>query len=904
MARATFPSSRFTSTLGATTTLVRHRARRDAGLLATLATLVALASLLVGVAPGLVTSSVDEGSRQAIADLGHRADMLVHSFVGDPEGTISATSPVDFVGVTERVQANLPPGLAVTAKETVGSAISPKINATVESPPRGVDAVAVRIAMVTDAASRISLVAGELPPAAASSDPDAPVAVLLSRKSAEQAELEVGDRFSLPDFPPLEIVGLIEPTQPTESAVGEPLGPWLDVAEAWESRRIVSQGQVELRMTVLTSPTEFARVQNFSATPWSSIIRVSLAPSSFTDQLRAQVIEEIKFLTSHGNSLVPETYSTVRVSSGLRDGLESFSAQARAAVAQMSLLLAGALGVALCAVLLIGRLFVLRRAAEVRLERARGASLPSIAIRVGVETIAASAVGAMVAMTIMRFPAEFTSVALVATLAAVAPIAQTVVLARASWSGRQVPANRDDRLDVAKARRSRRLIAEATVIVLAVAALWTTRSRGLLQSRSDGIDPLLSVAPLLLALAVCVIVLRVQPVVTRAIGRAAARGRGALGLLGAAHARTALTVLPLMALTLAISLAVSGALLVDTVRAGQEQAGLERVGADARVDGEITGADVSRVLEFPGVTAAATFTVDGRSTITHEGSETVATVLGVDRRYPELVAALPDQPDTAILAELAGPVSGDRVPVIVDALLASRLESDDVTIDFRDDEIAARVVGTFDSGPSGYLDGPFLYVDLELLSARTAEPLGAETLLVVGPEAEASVAGITGELSTRAGWVADRRSQGLITGVNQLMTLSVAAAALFALVGLLASVVAGARSRGRNLALLRTLGFRRRVGRWLLASEIAPVVVASLIGGVAAGVGIVIVLGPALGLWSLAGGVEPPALSVSPGIVAIIVLATLLASATSAVVEELAHRRDRLSDVLRVGDAL
>jgi len=134
------------------------------------------------------------------------------------------------------------------------------------------------------------------------------------------------------------------------------------------------------------------------------------------------------------------------------------------------------------------------------------------------------------------------------------------------------------------------------------------------------------------------------------------------------------------------------------------------------------------------------------------------------------------------------------------------------------------------------------------------------------------------------------------------MILATVAIALFALVALVASVLTGTRDRARSLALLRTLGLRARLGWWLVFAEVGPVVLASLVGGIAAGIAIVTVLGPVLGLGSLAGGVGQPAPSLSPVVILGGAVAALSLLALATLVEYLAHRRDRLGDVLRVGD--
>ena len=75
-----------------------------------------------------------------------------------------------------------------------------------------------------------------------------------------------------------------------------------------------------------------------------------------------------------------------------------------------------------------------------------------------------------------------------------------------------------------------------------------------------------------------------------------------------------------------------------------------------------------------------------------------------------------------------------------------------------------------------------------------------------------------------------------------------------------------------------------------------------MIGGILAGVGMVLVIAPSLGLELLTGGVRAPAASVSLAVILALVASALILLGLAMVAEVLSHRRDRLNDVLRVGD--
>src|SRR5690606_37073381 len=134
-----------------------------------------------------------------------------------------------------------------------------------------------------------------------------------------------------------------------------------------------------------------------------------------------------------------------------------------------------------------------------------------------------------------------------------------------------------------------------------------------------------------------------------------------------------------------------------------------------------------------------------------------------------------------------------------------------------------------------------------------------------------------------------------------MLVYAVVTVALLVAMALVATVLAGAHARGVVLSMLRTLGLRSGYGWWLAVSELAPVVLAALAGGLAAGVVILMLLGPTLGLAVLTGGVADPPLVVDPVLVLAIVAVAIVLLGVAVLAEVLAHRRDKLSEVLRVG---
>src|SRR5690606_4293484 len=105
--------------------------------------------------------------------------------------------------------------------------------------------------------------------------------------------------------------------------------------------------------------------------------------------------------------------------------------------------------------------------------------------------------------------------------------------------------------------------------------------------------------------------------------------------------------------------------------------------------------------------------------------------------------------------------------------------------------------------------------------------------------------------------------------------------------------------RGRTLSLLRTTGLSTGQARRLLLVELVPPTVWAVAAGVATGVLIPVLAGPALGLDGFTGGTPLPS-RVDPLVAGVVALAVLLLVLIGVLVEAGANRRLGLGRVLRV----
>ena len=924
--RSTGPSSVLRSLASSSGLLVRRRAGRDAWLLLACTALVALSALLAVAGPRSVLETVDGGARDSVEAAGLRSVVDIRAAVGDATASSSAipmTPTADFLALAATVQAHLPPALASVHESTTVSLVTAPArllmrNDTLETTLDDDGEVQLQIARLTaEESDTVEIVRGRLP-AAQGTRADSSVEVVLSQAVADAISVDVGDRLTV--MAPwglvpvgtqlgtnLQVVGIVAPV-----AQDAPL--WEAIPDTWRPvhQDARSDRAAYTRGTLLAADDGMAALGSVLGAPGTGIIRLRVDPAAFTTRVAAEVAAELDALRVNTSVLAGDTRTPLSLRTELGDALRAYPPQARAALAQMSVVIAGVVGVAAVVMVLLSRLLVIRRGAVIALERARGASVPAIALRLTAEWVPIAALGgaagiAAAAWVVPGALNDLLPVGVVVTVAVLAAPVQGAWLARRAWTGRREPANRQDRAQLAKRRTVRRLVLESGALVLALAAAFALRTRGLLQVTTEGTDPFLAAAPLLLAIAVTVLLLRAYPWPIRVVGVLGRRTRGVLGLLGAVRAQRAVAVLPLLALTLGAAVAVAGGLLVDTVRTGQVEASWERVGADIRVDAELTREQVAAIAEQPGVTAVGSAHVADSVSFDAGTGSALVTLVAVDRQYVDLLAATPftSDVDVASLAALADTSAVDgKIPVVTGATLARRV-GNSAAMYFGPEYVRVALAGATDYEPIGFFDGPFVFADLDTLSARMPDGLNATSTLVAGPgaaQAVASVGAPPGSVVSRAEWLAARRGLALHDGVEQMMIFAVIASGLLCVVALIATVLAGARERGLALSMLRTLGMRPRLGWWLALAELAPVVIAAVVGGVAAGVAIVVLLAPALGLDVLAGGLGIPDPTISPVVIAGLAVTAALLLVLAAGVEVLAHRRDRLSDVLRVGE--
>ncbi|RIX28148.1 FtsX-like permease family protein [Amnibacterium setariae] len=873
--------------------LQRRLSRRDTPLLLVLALLTALALVAALAGPRLLADELDRAVRHAVAAEGEDADLVVRTAVGvTTPGGPALVSPERVDQREEALRRLLPPALRRVTAAPVTAVVGPDLRLTPGDtvPALRNGPVGVRIALLPRA-DAIRLRSGALPDDRAGSRT---VDVVLSQAAADATSLRTG---SVVDVPPssdgaalrLRVTGIVD------RAAGTGPSPWTDFGPLWTPRKNRNGTAAPLQITVLTDADGIGRATE-ALGPFPALLRSRLLPDRLTAAVAQQAARSVTGLQARPDVLQVDGGEQLAVRSSLPDVVAQAGREAGSARAQFLLLSAGVLGTAAVALVLLGGLVAARRRGAVELQRARGATAAAIAVPALAES-AAVVLAAAVAAALVAGPAAPPGAVAIALVALLATPLQLALAARRG-AVRRVPANRSDRARLVRLRRSRRLAAEAGLVALAVVALAVLDAGGGLSGARA--NPLLLVAPLVVAAAATVLVLRLVPVATRGPARLTRRSRGLAGVLVAARAGRAGALLPVLALSIATGLALNDGLLAASVASGQEAAAWDRVGADARVRGAV---DVAPVRASAGVRAASAVAELRGTSVDLATTSTIVTLLAVDADYPAVAAAPPGAP--------AGPARtlrrlterGGALPVVVDETVARSMVGRTLRLQLDSGEVEARAVGTVPDGPSGWSRGPYVFVDLDALRAR-APAIRTTAALVDGPGAAAALqrAGAPArDVLTRTAWLQARRDAPLVAGTRTATVLAAALLALLAAFASAAAVLAGAPDRRRTLGLLRTLGTRRTAGWWLLLADLLPLVVGGIAGGAVVGIVCAAVVDPALALAALTGGRADPPIVLSGPVLATVLAGLVAVLAVAVGTEAVSWRRDRFTEVLRVG---
>ena len=609
------------------------------------------------------------------------------------------------------------------------------------------------------------------------------------------------------------------------------------------------------------------------------------------------------------------------VTSPLLQDLALFISTQAAVETVLELLFVSLIAVGSAVILLAARMVVARRAEELTLLRARGGSLGQVAVRMfGGAALSAGpgiALGVGLAAGLVPDGTAAPDAWPLAAVAALAALAGPPLIA--VWQYRRpAPASNPARITSAETRRQarpwRRPVIEVTAIAASVAGLIVLHHQGVPSPGSgQASDRYLTVVPILVAIPVVVIMLRLYPLVVRGLARLAARRAGATGFVALARAAGSPlgAALPAFALVLALTLATFAGMVSQGIATGEVAASWQTTGADALMttgpNSPSIGPDAVQALAaVPGVQHATEvwnsnwFTQFGESvTVTAVDPASYAAVVG-QTPYPAFPAGLIGKaepttplPDGAVVPVLASPAAAatlGRAPTQLSTL--GQIQP-----------IMVRVVGVLPSTPAVPSGGAYVVMAYRTLPGPTGAPT-PNLLLASGSSINqarftaVATRTVPGSIVTyRSQILAELNGSPLQHGAGLIITLTIVAAAAFGLFIVVLGLALGSADRGLTVARLTVMGHERPAG--LVIAEAMPAVLTAVVAGLVCALVLPHAIGSAIDLSAFTGTTtpiqfQPDALALGLPAVAIVVLAL-----AALAVEARAVRRRDISGMLR-----
>ncbi|MEV0537468.1 hypothetical protein [Kitasatospora sp. NPDC050463] len=915
---------------------------------------------LAAVFPRVLDRGADAALRDFLHDRGPlETSLLTTAAPRDNRGESAA----DLESVAGELLARTGAGFPVAPSGPVFGAEGVRLRALTTAGldrPDGISPPTLNLLYLHGFAEHSTLVAGAWPSGGATTGEPIPIAVALD--AAEKIKIRLGDVLGDDSVPPrqVRVTGFYTVTDPADPF-------WADLpctGRACLERSLDDPNVRHWHTAAVVGGDDLAALA-----VWGHHVRDFWRLPVDIGALRADRLAGVRrdiaaFMTGPtATGLVAATgRSDLATTSRLPGHLERAVVR-QAAVAPLALVgpaaVAGVAGVVLA---LATALTMQRRGAELRLLRARGASGAGVLMRLSGESAVAvlPAAVAATALALWLWPTPRWTAAVTAALV-VTVSALLAAPVRAALSPARHPGG---------ALRRGRMIAELALLVLTAAAVTGVRRRGTAPPNA-GPDLLLVAAPLLIALTAALLLARLLPHLSGILARAAARGRGTVGFLGLARAargtdgRPRPSVLPLLALVLAVTTAGFGASVLEGVDSARQRAARLIVGADASVmapaGATLPPGFVRAAAALPGVRAATGVRLESEAFLLEgvpvaragvdPGATQVTLVVAEPQAYARIARVVGAGVfDPAVLAVApagagpagagpAGPAAGaPTVPALFSADLARHLGPGGHRLRLPSGgEVLTVHAGTVDATPA--LPGatrPF--VVLPTPAAEVLPELARVTdWFAVGPVDEPALARLVHELppsvladpgapppgstapSAVVGNDPDALRNGYLTRTSAAVTIDLArdplqhaagrlflhavvAAGALTLLAVLLTLLRAAPDRAALLARLRTMGLRSRQGLALVLAETLPQTLAAAAGGALAALAAVVLLGPAVDLSTLVGAPVPAGLRAAAGPLTLPAVAFAVLASLAVVAEALTGGRRQLATHLRLGD--
>jgi putative ABC transport system permease protein len=744
-----------------------------------------------------------------------------------------------------------------------------------------------------DLSRHVRVLAGSLPAAVAHRSGSAVVPIAITAATARRYALKVGSCVALPGTSiELQVTAIVAPASAETSfwqldplvaapVLHTPIGPPSPAAPAlgpdWQGGAFVSAAALPA-VTGAFSPseTQVTWVFGLALGHLTGTRAVSLAQSFPVTLGTAGSLGGLS-----QTALETGGVENVALTSGAAAILGPFAADDGAVGNVLDLMTVSLAVVGAAIVLLTAWLMAEKRREEFAVLRARGASRRQLAVAALWGSVIAAGPGAAVGIAAglaltagAAAPLAWWLAGGTVAVALAGPVVITVRMHR-GYAG----VTRPDR-PMRRIASVRRLVAEVTLALAAVGGLVVLRHAGAGQA---GGDLYASTAPVLVAIPVAVILLRLYPLLLRPLLLLAGRRPGVTAFLGLARAArvSATAVLPAFAMVLAFSLVsfagmVRGAVIRSEVAQSWQQAGADAV---VTVPDALSAAQQRAIAAVPGVqrTVAVGLTTAAKGF----GRNAINALVADPAQYAALLAGSPVNPvpasyanwhgvadsasaDSAAAGQGSGGHSG-AVPVLASASVAAELGRGPTVLQLQDGQrIAVYVAGVAPAmsavaSISGGGSAGYVVLPRSALHGFYVPPVSS--LLVAGPDLDSRaltatvskwhVAGV--QVVVRSKLLAALERAPVEHDAYSELAVGGYAAAAGSLLVLLLTLLLSARSRELTLARTATMGMSAAQARWLVLVEALPQILSVLAGGLVCALALAPLVGPALALSEFTG---------------------------------------------------
>jgi putative ABC transport system permease protein len=531
------------------------------------------------------------------------------------------------------------------------------------------------------------------------------------------------------------------------------------------------------------------------------------------------------------------------------------------------LLFVSLIAVGLTVIVLAVQLLMVKREDELRMLRARGATVSQLARRMLASTALAVIPAAVAGVLLALIPVLIAGANLgtgwrIAVLVPLIALCGPPLLA--AWRHRKAEPNAINPAVILTAETSaarfsmatrRRMIAGGTLCAAAVAILLILREEGLPSPGS--VNWVLTIAPVMLAVPAALVAMRVYPFVIRLLLGIWHR-LTATGYVALASSIRMPAALSAYTLVLVLTVAAFCGMVSDGISRGQNAYSWQVTGADATITVPgtevVTRAQEQQLAAVPGVRHVATVWTSQWSVPNGEPF----TLIEVNpTQYAALTA---DTPFPGLAASALNAGGATALPVVASRQLAAEFGTGVTEVGGQqgtEGNLSIRVAGVVAATPAQRSNGLFAIMAVHP-SPATGMPPGSIQVMITGAVNQAKLTALVNRdlpastITFRSTVLSSLDGAPLVHAATQLMTLSVVACCLLAVLSLLFGLALGAGERERTMARLAVMG-NPRDNRFLLLT-VLPALLAAAVAAVACTLALPALIGPSLNLSVFTGG--------------------------------------------------